>query len=250
MIPFRIHHIILALTICSLTRVSAQFNKGTRLVGPTVAVYYQDVHNIEGMPLSLEKTTLKALYQTYTLIIPYSYCRKENSMVTAGISYTWSRIEERETTVDTNLFASDYTFALTNRPGIILGVAKYLPLGPKGGFYHAENFYFVYGYSTRENQATRGNTTIYNTVPSHEYKADIIASLGGYLRISTNLMAVAELEIIGLGVRSITREGFDNSGQPVNQSTMTINSSGALSPQFNMSNISIGLKFILPPPVQ
>src|SRR5258708_2789925 len=84
--------------------VNAQFAKGTRFIGPSFSVNFSDQFQTQYYTTPYRKSITDNLNQTYNVSFQYGYFKKENVMMSLGLSYTFGKTSNQSEDIDTNYY--------------------------------------------------------------------------------------------------------------------------------------------------
>jgi hypothetical protein len=243
--------VLLSLIIFLLNSLQAQFSKGTRMLNGNGNFDISNSKNISEDFVGLkQKTETKNNTFGYGFQLGYGKFKKENKVLVYGLGYSFVSNEINSNKIDTVKNGIYYAKGTTNSYLIFIENLNFLPIKNNWGVLYSIKGSISYNLSENNNTTTTkfiaNDSNVFNkgAYSNNYFQVSVYGNLGVYYCLNKNFLLFSQLNLCGADL-SFNNSAISSSTNKSENTNFSFNLTGALTPVFKLSDISIGLKYMI-----
>ena len=246
------HLFLLALLFVGQQLAFAQFNVGSHLVTSNVNLLL-DSRKSNNIGTNTGNTPSKNTVDMgeFKIELGYGKIKKENSVVVFGLGYGYAYRNSTSNTKDTLLIRDDNSVSKTFSFSAIAESNNFVPMQKNWGFLYTLRTGIDIGFnsnSTINNTKKPNNDSLVQRIFTSEgisIQGNILFHIGAYYQLQKHLLLFTQINVLGAKIGS-TISNSENSGNKQDLESFNIELTGALTPLYKISDLTIGIKFLIP----
>lgn len=247
------HLFLLALLFVGQQLAFAQFNVGSRLVTSNVNLLLDNNKSDGSGANTGNNTSYKSTDNKgdFKIELGYGKIKKENSVTVFGLGYGYSYRNSASNTKDSLLIRDNSSDFKTISFSAFAERNNFVPMQKNWGFLYTLRTGIGLDFNnsnTINNTKKTNNDSLVQRIFSSDgiaIQGSILFHIGVYYQLQKHLLLFTQINVLGAKIGS-TITNSENSGNKQELESFDITLTGALTPLYKISDLTIGIKFLIP----